>query len=251
MASVEMLYDFLDNSIKTEFSCEWDNDGKMCVPCPDREVRKVLVCLDVCSEAIDYAIKNDFDCIISHHPLIFDPLKCIDASTHTGRKIYKIMKNDISVFSFHTRLDKVSGGVNDAFADMLCMRNIRDFSDIGRMGCIDECSLIELAKKIKEKTGSDRIICVDSGKKTSKIAIVCGSGKGYIEEAAMCGCDTFLTGELPFNYEHDAKEMGINLICAGHYFTENIVCKRMEMLIKSFDDKIYTEMYETNPSFAL
>ena len=80
----------------------------------------------------------------------------------------------------------------------------------------------EFAKDFKEKINADRIVYVDAGKDVSKIAIVGGSGKGYLAEAKEYGCDTFITGEMPYNCEHEAKELGINLICGGHYFTENV-----------------------------
>ena len=251
MASVNELYTYFENAIPKELSCEWDNDGRMCVPCPDREVKKVLICLDINEDAVDYAVNKKFDCIISHHPLIFNPIANIDVDNNISRKVCKLIKNDIAAFSFHTRLDKVSGGVNDALVDIMKLKNAEAFSDIGRMGNIEPMCLKDFAEKLKITLCSDRVICVDGGKKVNKIAVVGGSGKDYLEEALNCGCDTFVTGEVPYNREQDAKEMGINLVCLGHYFTENVVCERLEMLVKNYDSKIYTELYESNPTFAV
>ncbi len=251
MANVEKLYGYLNDAISCELSCEWDNDGKMCVSDKNREVEKVLICLDVSEYAVDYAIENGFDCIVSHHPLVFNPFSRIDCNDNICRKLCRLIKNDIAVFSFHTRLDKVSGGVNDALADIIGLKNVEDFSDVGRMGNIKETNLVEFAKSFKEKINADRVVCVDAGKRVSKIALVGGSGKGYLEEAVEFGCDTFVTGEMPYNCEHEAKECGINLICGGHYFTENIVCDRLSLLIKNFDENIETEIFESNPAFVL
>lgn len=251
MATVEKLYEFLNSSIPAELSCEWDNDGKMCVPYPEKEVKKALICLDASEEAVDYAIQNGFDCIITHHPFIFNPISNIDGGVSLGRKACKLIKNDVSVMSFHTRLDKVSGGVNDALADVLQMKNIEDFSDVGRMGTVEKTDVFTLASNLKKALKADRILYVDAKRAVSKIAVVGGSGKGYLSEALACGCDTFLTGEMPYNCEHEAKELGINLICGGHYFTENIVCGRLEMLVKNFDFGIYTEIFESNVSFCI
>lgn len=254
MASINELYKMLEYAIPAELSCEWDNDGRMVVPNGEKEAKKALICLDVTESAIDYAISNGFDCIISHHPIIFHGIKNIDADNYLSRKLCKLIKNDIAVFSFHTRLDKVSGGVNDALADIIGLKNVTDFSDVGRMGDVDTDVDLRVtgrfATVIKEKLKLDRpIICVDSGRLVKRVAIVGGSGKDYIEEAYMCRCDTFITGEVPYNCEQEAKEMGINLVLAGHYFTENVVCPRIEMLIKNFDLDIYTEIYnDTNPS---
>lgn len=251
MTNVNELYLYLENAIPRELSCEWDNDGRMCVPCFNREVKKVLICLDINEDAVDYAAENKFDCIISHHPLIFNPLKNVDAENNVAKKVCKLIKNDIVAFSFHTRLDKVSGGVNDALADIMGLKNTEDFSDVGRMGKIEQVCLKDFAERLKKDLNSDRVICVDGGKKVSKIAVVGGSGKDYLEEALNCGCDTFVTGEVPYNREQDAKEMGINLVCLGHYFTENVVCERLEMLVKNYDSMIYTERFETNPAFTV
>ncbi len=254
MASINELYKMLEEAIPAELSCEWDNDGRMVVPNGEREAKKALICLDVTESAVDYAIENGFDCIISHHPIIFHGIKNIDSDHYLSRKLCRLIKNDIAVFSFHTRLDKVSGGVNDALADLFKLKNVTDFSDVGRMGDFfpgEKWSVTErFATCIKEWLNLDRpLTIVNSGRWVRKVAVVGGSGKDYIEEAYKCGCDTLITGEVPYNCQQEAKEMGINLVLAGHYFTENIVCPRIEMLIKNFDLGIETEIYnDTKPT---
>ena len=183
--------------------------------------------------------------------MVFDALKSVDGQRAMGRKLCKLIKNDISVMSFHTRLDAVSGGVNDALADALGLKNINDFSDVGRIGEVNKMGVKQFGEMVKKTLGADKVLCVDAGKEVNKIALVGGSGKGYLEEAVSFGCDTFLTGEMPFNYEQEAKELGINLVCAGHYFTENTVCERLVMLLKNLDSGIVVEIYESNPSFVL
>ncbi len=256
MATINELYRMLEESIPAELSCEWDNDGRMVVPNGEKTVGKVLICLDVTERAVDYAIENGFDCIISHHPIIFHAINNIDSDNFLCRKLCKLIKNDIAVFSFHTRLDKVSGGVNDALADILRLKNVTDFSDVGRMGEVDTDLDLSVTSKFatitKERLNLDRpLICVDGGRFVKKVAVVGGSGKDYIEEAYKYGCDTLITGEVPYSYQQEAKEMGINLVLAGHYFTENIVCERLQMLVNDFECGIYTEIYnDTNPSVA-
>jgi len=254
MITVNDLYDVLNKKIPAELSCDWDNDGRMCIPTPEREVKRVLLCLDASMKAVDYAAANGFDCIVTHHPLIFSPMKNIDASVSGAHdKIVKLIKNGIAVLSFHTRLDKVENGVNDVLTEALGLYGTEAFSDVGKMGCVEKTFFKEFALKVKKTLGAEKLVCVDAGKKVQRIAVVGGSGKGYLAEAAEKGCDTFLTGEMPFNCEHDAVEYGVNLICAGHYYTENIVCQRLKGLIEaSFGaDCIYTEIFDTAPSFVL
>ncbi len=250
--TVNELYRFLSDRIPQELSCEWDNDGRMCVPDGQRTVKRALVCLDITNDAIGFAIENNVDCIISHHPLVFKAIKGIDDDSYICKRLIKLIKNDISALSFHTRLDVVNGGVNDILAERMDLQNVCDFADVGRMGeTAKEMSLKSFGELVKTTLDSDRVVCVGAGKNVKKIAVVGGSGKGYVLESAKCGCDTFLTGEMSFDNEHEAKEAGVNLVCAGHYFTENIVCGRLKELIESADNGIEVLKTETNPSFCL
>ena len=251
MATVNEFYKYLEQAIPAELSYEWDNDGRMCVPFPDGQVKRVLVCLDINDKVVDYAIDGGFDCIVSHHPLIFSGIKRIDGNDTLGARLCRLIKNDIAAFSFHTRLDRVSGGVNDALADAIGLKSIRDFSDIGKMGEVDETSLREFAVIVKSAIGSDRVICIDGGVAVKRVALVGGSGKDYIGEAIKEGCDTFITGEMAYNYEQDCAALGLNAICGGHYFTENVVCDRLKLLIEAFDGGIEVEAIGSNPGFAL
>ncbi len=251
MINVNELYRFLSEKIPCELSCEWDNDGRMCVPNGEKIVKKALVCLDTTDGAIDFAIANNVDCIISHHPLVFKAIGGIDDGLYICKRLIKLIKNDISALSFHTRLDVVEGGVNDVLCDKMRLHNVSGFADVGRVGEVEETTLKSFGELVKTKLSSDRVVCVDAGKRVKKIAVVGGSGKGYISEAARWGCDTFLTGEMSYDNEHEARETGVNLVCAGHYFTENIVCDRLEELIKSADRDIVVIKTETNPAFCL
>lgn len=259
MASVNELYEYLNNRISPELSYDWDNDGRMCISMPDKEVKKVLLSLDISEEAIDYAAENGYDCILSHHPLIFDPIKNVDANTPIGRKLCKLIKNDISALSFHTRLDRWESGVNNTFVIGLladCATEYSEvkseaFSDIGRVFSVKETPLEAFALRVKKYLDAPTVTCVDGGKPVKKVAVVCGSGKGYIQEAFDCGCDTFITGEVPLNCEHEAKELGINLICAGHHFTERVVFDRLVLEIVAFDEEIEIHYFDSNPSFVV
>ena len=116
--TVRDIYEMLSERIPEELSEEWDNDGLMCCPDEDKEIRRVLISLDVTEEIADYAISAGYDLIISHHPLIFKPVKALDISDNVARKLIKLAGAGVSVISLHTRADKVKGGVND------CLRAI-------------------------------------------------------------------------------------------------------------------------------
>ena len=121
--TVKEMYARFSERIPEHLSEEWDNDGLMCCPDATTEVCRVLITLDVTEEVVDYAIESAFDLIISHHPLIFKPLSSVNESDHISRKVIKLLNSGISVFSFHTRADKVTGGVNDKLAELLGLEN--------------------------------------------------------------------------------------------------------------------------------
>lgn len=238
------LYSALDSVIPKSLSCEWDNDGVMCMPDPDREVKKVLLALDVTHGVVEYAIKGGFDLVITHHPMIFKPIKSV-----SDPKIIMLVKNGISVFSFHTRLDKLEGGVNTALAELLDLSDVSRFGEdnLGIIGEFEnELSPSELALYVKEKLGAPFVQCVLAEKKCKKIALVGGSGDDYIEAALENGADAYISGELGYNDMTDADNLGITLIAAGHYYTEVPVLNKLEEMIKKLDQSIYAEKIDCN-----
>ena len=103
------LYNKLEERIPRSLSCQWDNDGLMCCPDGNKEVKRVLIALDVTGAVVDYAKNNGYDVIISHHPFIFNGLKSVDDEGYISAKLISLIKSDIAVISFHTRLDAVEG----------------------------------------------------------------------------------------------------------------------------------------------
>ena len=243
--NVRELYERLSERIPEELSEEWDNDGIMCCPDDLATVNRALVTLDVTEEIVDYAIDNGFDLIISHHPLVFKPLKAIDPENHISRKLVKLIRAGISVLSFHTRADKVKGGVNDCLARLIGLDDIEPFGDdcLGRIGHLEcETSMEEFATRVKSALGIDKLVVSDAYNPVYTIALVGGDGKGYIDEAIDLGADTYLSGRIGYNVMEEAAEMGINLIEAGHYATEFPVTKFFSNLITKIDPRITVEI---------
>ena len=129
--NVKELYQKFSEEIPVDLREVWDNDGIMCCPDGTSEVYRVLVALDVTEEIVDYAIERGFDLIVSHHPLIFKPISSLDEENHISRKLIKLVCSGISVFSFHTRLDKLCGGVNDRLADILGITDTNGYKSVG------------------------------------------------------------------------------------------------------------------------
>lgn len=234
--TVEALYRALEERIPRALSCEWDNDGLMCCPDPQKAVKKALVALDVTTDVIRKAVEGGYDVILSHHPLIFHPVRAIEPADQVAAKLIDLVRSGIAVMSFHTRLDAVKGGVNDVLAARLGLSNAEPFGEerILRVGTYKQAlSLTEFAGRVKEATGAEAVQVFDAGVQVKRVAILGGSGSDDVEVARRAGADTYLTGELSHHHFADAPGQGMNLLAAGHYHTEQPVCEALAEMVRS------------------
>ncbi len=250
MKTIE-LYNYLNDAIPASLSCDWDNDGLMCSGDTEKEVKKVLIALDITEKVVDKAANEGFDAIISHHPMIFKKIGAVEPSVASAKKAITLIKNDISAMSFHTRLDALTGGVNDVLCKKIGLNNASAFGSdgekMGRIGTLDAPIEIEaFCEILKNVLGAPFVLASSCGKKVHRVALLGGDGKDFVGDVIMSGADTFLSGRISYNIMVDAPEMGINLIEAGHYFTEAPVCEFLAELVKKADCKIETEMFNSN-----
>lgn len=235
-----------------ELSESWDNDGVMICSRPEKEVKKVLVALDTTSDVIGYAEKNSFDLIVSHHPFIFKKLSRITGFEY--KNLETLIKNDISVLSYHTRLDSAEGGVNDALAQTLGLSDVHGFGgereDFGRIGKLPfEMSGKEFALYLKEKLGCDVRCTFNDGKKIGTVAVLGGAGKSFVYEAMMTGADAYVTSEISHDLFIDAKVRDFALYDCGHYYTENPVCDKIKMLLDENFEGLEVEIFDTKSPY--
>ena len=235
--TLRMLYEALDAKIPRSLSCAWDNDGVMYAPSYDKEIRHVLCALDVTEDILEEAAMLGADCIVSHHPMIFRPLSALTEDTVTGKHVLAAMEKGISVLSFHTRLDAVTGGVNDTLCDLLGLRVAGFFGTDGEaLGRIAETSspltFAAFCTQVKNALGAPVLHCAYARKPVSRIAVLGGDGKDDWQAALAAGADTYLTGTMSYNTLLDAREAGLNVAAAGHYYTEVPVAKTMEKWIR-------------------
>lgn len=248
---IRELYNYLNDAIPQSLSCDWDNDGLMCSGNTEKEVKKVLITLDITERTVQKTLDGGFDVIISHHPMIFGKIGAVEPGIPSAKKAITLIKNDISAMSFHTRLDALSGGVNDILCEMLEIKNSTPFGPegekMGRIGMLalplsPEC----FCEKVKSLLGSQIILLAKCGKEVHKVALLGGDGKDFVSAARKAGADTYLSGRISYNIMAEAPEMGMNLIEAGHYFTEAPVCAFLEKLVKKADKNIETEIFDSN-----
>ncbi len=256
--NVNELYSYLDSEISSSLSCDWDNDGLMVASCGEKTVDRVLLTLDVSKKALKTAKELGCDAVISHHPLIFKPLKSVTEKDSTADIVITAVKEEIAVMSFHTRLDAADGGVNDALSEVIGVRDTECFGpsgeEIGRIGMLkEELDLKKFALFVKSALGADsvRVTAADPTKKVRKIAVLGGSGKDYVIPAACMGADVLVTGEIGYNTAVTAEDLGIAVIEAGHFFTENPVLSVLRSMISVKYPDILFEYVNSNPTLTL
>ena len=231
MATVNDILRLVETLAPREMKMDWDNVGLLCGS-KKQEVTKVLVALDpfegVCREAAQWGA----DVIVTHHPLIFSPLKEITDETSIGRSIQLLLKNGISAINAHTNLDCAPGGVNDILAEKLGLQSISVIDPSGtdeagrewgllRKGEVTRQSLECFLPTVKQALGCKGLRFVYGGKPVNNVAVGGGACAGGIMDALAAGCDTFVTADVKYNQFWDARDLGMNLIDAGHFATEN------------------------------
>lgn len=240
MAKVKDFYDFLNSIAPFETQEDWDNSG-MLVGDMDAEVKKVAVVLDITHEEIKKAKAIGANLIISHHPVIFDPIK----SVTRGSVPYELVASSINALCCHTPLDIADGGTNDSLAKLLGIEVTRTEDPILRLGTVEPTTAENLAGKIA-KTLNTKVRYADAGRKIEKIAICTGAGCSLIEAAGEI--DAFITGDASHHNFLDCVQAGITLIAAGHYETEIVVVPVLvKKLQAQFPDIEIIDIKQENP----
>lgn len=237
MITVRDIYDFIDDFAPFRTQCEFDNSGLQ-IGNMKNGVTGVTVCLDVTQAAVRYAAKNECELIISHHPLLFHPLRQIDSKSvaHT------LCRLGISLISAHTNLDAAQGGLNDLFCDLMGLTEIRTVAEgeqtpLLRIGNTEQISAAALASQVKEVLDLPAVRFTDTPQEIDTVAVCTGAGGDFWELAAANGAQALITGEAKHHEVLAAKEAGFCLIEAGHHATENIVASKFsEMLSARFRD---------------
>lgn len=240
MAKVKDFYGYLNSIAPFETQEDWDNSG-MLVGDMDAEVKKVAVVLDITHEEIKKAKAIGADLIISHHPVIFNPIK----SVTKGSVPYELVASSINTLCCHTPLDIADGGTNDSLAELLGIEVTRADDPILRLGTVEPTTAENLAGKIA-KTLNTKVRYADAGRKIEKIAICTGAGCSLIEAAGEI--DAFITGDASHHNFLDCIQAGITLIAAGHYETEIVVVPVLvKKLQAQFPDIEIIDIKQENP----
>lgn len=226
------IIEYMEKLADPKLAEDYDNVGIM-LGSKDKEVKRILVCLNVSDEIVDHAVKNDVQMILSHHPLIFKKMACINTDTPKGRIIAKLLNNGICVYSAHTNLDAAEGGINDMLAfelelkDTMRFRHSNDPSAplLARAGSLKTgMSLVEFISFVKTrlKTKYVRVIGGHDNMVINRAAVFCGSFDGDLQLYKDSGAQVLVTGDVKYHDALDAVDLNFCIIDAGHFNTEKI-----------------------------
>lgn len=238
MRKISEILQFVQSLAPAHYACDWDNNGLL-VGSTDEEVSKVLIALDPFMDAAQEAAEFGAQVLLTHHPLIFSPLKSVTDANALGRTVQFLIKNNIAAINAHTSLDIAPGGVNDCLASQLGLRDVEAIGADGllRTGTIDPRPLDDFLSVVKAQLHTPVLRYCQGTKQCHRIAVGGGSCAGEMQDAIAAGCDTFVTADCKYNHFWDAQDAGINLIDAGHFYTENPVCAYLQAkLSQAFPD---------------
>ncbi len=256
MTTVNDILNYIETLAPRGMKMDWDNVGLLCGS-RKTEVTKVLVALDpfegVCAEAAAMGA----ELIVTHHPLIFRPLPKITDETSIGRAIQILCRSGISAINAHTNLDQAPDGVNFVLARKLGLEHIQVIHPQGmdeegrewgllRQGEVTQQPLEDFLHTVNDKLGCAGLRYVNPNPTVHHVAVGGGACAGDMLAALDAGCDTFVTSDVKYNQFWDAQDLGLNLIDAGHFPTENPVVEVLAAKLQAAFPEIQVKISETH-----
>lgn len=235
----------------------WDNPGLQAGR-REREVKKVYIALDATDAVIREAKAVGAELLLTHHPMVFAPIKKVNTDDFTGRRLVALIQSDISYYAMHTNYDVVTMGA--LAGEMLGLRDAEimevTYDDgerregFGRTGELPgQMTLRECGEYVKKVFSLDTVkIFGDLERKVSRVSILPGAGKSMVGAAIKAGADVMISGDFGHHDGIDAMMQGLAVIDAGHYGIEHIFISQMAGFLKEkFPElEIFTESIE-NP----
>lgn len=238
-----------------ELAEEWDNVGWQ-IATSEQDVTGVLLALDVTAQVVDEALRLRSNLIVSHHPLFFRPLTRLDVDSYSGRMIKRLLTEGIGVYTAHTNLDVVPGGVSDALAEAMELEDIRclgsrswDRMEVGwgRAGRVPAgISTQQFLQRVQSVLGTPHARVTPGDQDVHQwIAVSGGSGSHFVEDGELDEVTLYLTGEVKYHEAQLASYRGLTVIEAGHFYSER---PGMERLAQALGDGVDVYLSEINTS---
>lgn len=242
-ATVADIIKVLDEIAPTQLAEKWDNPGLQ-VGDHRWTVKKIMVSLDPTPGVMKHAAESSADMLITHHPLVFQPLKSVDLATPIGSVIGAAISESIAVYAAHTNLDNVADGLNDMLAECLDLANVavmaphgehpadnvdKARNGLGRIGELREpTDILSLCRTLKTALELDNVrIAGDTTVKASKVALCTGSGGSLLGTFFQSGADVFITGDVRYHEARDIEDRRSAMIDIGHFGSEHIMVSRL------------------------
>lgn len=243
---------YLDGLYPLSAQEKWDNSGLLVERYTD-ECSKVLLSLDITNRVASEAAAKGAQLIISHHPVIFEPLKRIESRS----PVLRLIENDIAALCMHTNLDIAEGGTNGVILRKLRERfefacEPQPFEDCGGgryLGWIvelkEEVKPEELGEILKGIFGCEyvRMNCFGTNR-IFKIAFCSGSGGSMLELALEKGANAYITGDVKHDVWIEANNHLIRLFDCGHFHTENLVLEELRRVLEEQFPRLDVEIAE-------
>ena len=256
MTTVGDVLSYVETLAPRSMKMDWDNVGLLCGG-RNRPVTKILVALDPFEDVCREAARWGAELIVTHHPLIFQPLKSVTDDTAVGRAVQLLCAEGISAINAHTNLDCAPGGVNDCLAAALGLREIQVIAPSGvdelgtpwgllRQGVVKNQPLAYFLAHVKAALRCEGLRYADGGRPVHRVAVGGGACASELMDAVNAGCDTFVTADVKYNQFWDAKDLGLNLIDAGHFPTENPVTALLAEKIAAQFPEVTVKISETH-----
>jgi len=253
--TAEKCFEIMEELAPLDYAYQWDNSGLQ-LGSPLRPVNKIMVTLTVTEAVVDSAVKSNVDLIISHHPLIFQPIRSIRTDSPYGRNIQRLLSSNIVVYASHTNLDRAPFGLNYWLAESLGLKEQQvleagseDGIGLGRIGYLEPVTLADLAAKLNQLWQTQVRYTGDPLKKCTKVAVCGGSGGDLMQLAFEQQSDVLITGDVKYHTALDAKAMGFAVIDGGHYATEKIMIPNTAQYLRTklADVEVVEESAGDNP----
>lgn len=236
MIQVKQVLQCLEQAAPYELAESWDNVGLL-VGDPEAQVEGVLCALDITEAVVEEAAERGCNLIVAHHPVIFTSVSRVTSDTVTGKILISMIRKGISGICMHTNMDCASAGVNDLLAASLGLTDVENMEageggNLGRVGNLPrDMTLEEFAKHVKISLGAGGVRVADGGKPVRRVAVGGGACGKLMDFAVRKGADTFVIGDCSYDIMMKAHDIGLNLLDAGHFPTENPVARGFRDLI--------------------
>jgi len=226
--SVEEICEYIEDFAPVAWAESWDNVGLQ-LGSSKTQVNHLGLALELTAEVVDWLFYEEIDCLLTHHPLFFRPLKSLREDDPWTQLIVRLIRAEKVVISYHTNLDAAPGGVTEVLAEALgfkCEKALKPVSPdlpeigLGRMAYVEfPISVSEIARKLASLIHFP-VFTVGPDRKVKRVAICAGSGADLIPQVLQNGAEAYITGEVKHHVAREAELAGLSLVVADHYAME-------------------------------